>query len=184
MTECIHPRRLTTAIVCLLAVAPLAATAHAAGRTVEITADTPAQEVNTYYSMLAHGPTQKFYRLPAAGIVVVVGSGDTKPNASATIHVFPETATAEGIDKWINNCHSDAIFADAAEPERSIPVSAERFHATVSKPLEHVVGPNGDEYDRVRIDFTIDAFEESGVTVKSSRGSLDAFLRTKDLPKP
>lgn len=176
------PGPLAGAACLLAAVSAIPTVARAAERSVEITAATPGREINRYYSMYAHGPTKKFYTLPDARIVVVVATGDTTPNATATIHVFPEATTPEAMAKWINNRHSDAIYPDAAEPERSIPVPADRFHATASAPLEHEVGPNGDEYDRVRVDFTIDAFEDGDVRVKASKGTLDAYLRTKDLP--
>jgi len=171
------------AVACLSAAASCSWAAAAEGRTIAITADTPALEVSRYFSMYARGPTKKFYRVPEAGSVVVVTTGDTAPDASATIHIFPEATSPKAIDKWINNRHSDALYPDAAKPERAIAIPAERFHATASDPLDHEVGPNGDEYDRVRVDFTIDGFQDGDVTVKPSTGSLDAFLRTKDLPQ-
>lgn len=169
--------------VCLIAaVLSGAVIARASERSVVIDAETAAVEVNRYYSMHAHGPTMKFYKLSDVQIVVVVTAVGTKPDVSAMVYVFPESATAEGIDKWINNRHSDGLYPETAEPDRTIPVAAELFRATVTKPLGHEVGPNGDEYDRVRVDFTIDAFTDGDVTVKESRGSLEAFIRTKDLP--
>ena len=153
--------------------------ARAAERIVELNPESPALEVNRYYSMLAHGPTKKFYTLPGQRIVVVVSTTDGKADASAVIHVFPAAATADDIDKWINNQHSDALFADAAQPQRSIEVRAARFHVTVGAPAGHEVGEVGDEYDRVPVEFTIDAFTDGDVTVRPSRGRLDAFVRTK-----
>jgi hypothetical protein len=153
-------------------------------RTVVLDRDTPATEVNRYYSIHAHGPTQKLFTLADERVVVVVSTADGSAKASAMIHVFPEAATMESIDKWINNQHSDALYVDEARPERSIVVPAARFHAVTSEPLDHEVGSGGDEYDRVRIDFTIDAFDDGNVTVKASKGSLDAFVRTKDIRRP
>ena len=140
--------------------------------------------MNRYFSPLAHGPTKKFYSLPESRIVVVVSTADGTADASATIHVFGPAATAEAIDKWINNQHSDALFADAAEPQRSIEVPAARFHARPGAAVDHEVGERGDEYDRVRVDFTIDAFTDGDVEVRASRGSLDAFVRTKQPAAP
>ena len=153
--------------------------APAAERRVAIQADTPATEINRYYSLLAHGPTKKFYVLPAAQVVVVVATADGKADASATIHVFPADITAEGIAKWINNQHSDALHPDVPQPLRSVEVPAERFHAKAGPPLEHEQGEGGDEYDRVRVEFTIDAFQDGDIAVEASQGTLDAFIRTK-----
>ena len=171
------------AIACFSTIASCSWTAAAENRTIAITADTPAHEVSRYFSMYAHGPTKKFYRVPDASSVVVVTTGVTEPDIVATIHIFPEATSPKAIDKWINNRHSDALYPDAAKPERAIDIPAERLRTTASEPLDHEVGPNGDEYDRVRVDFTIDAFQDGDVTVKPSRSSLNAFLRTKDLPQ-
>lgn len=156
----------------------------AADRVIAVAADTPATEVSRYYSLHGRGPTRKFFVFPAARAVLVVATADGRADASATIHLFPATTEAEGIEKWINNQHSDALFADAAEPERSIAVPAERFHGRAGPPLDHEVGPGGDEYDRVRVEFVIDPFEDGDVRVEASRAALDAFIRTKDLPQP
>lgn len=171
------PCRLVALVLTCLA---FASVAHAAERRVKLAPDTPATEVNRYFSLLAHGPTKKFYVLPEAKVVVVVATVDGKADASATIHVFPADVSAEGIAKWINNQHSDALHPDVPMPLRSVLVPADRFHAKAGPPLDHEKGEQGDEYDRVRVEFTIDAFEDGDVKVEASRGSLDAFIRTKE----
>jgi hypothetical protein len=151
---------------------------------VEITPDTVGQEVSRYYSLHAHGPTKKFYSFPDRKIVVVVQVNPARADAietTALVHVFPANADPAGIDRWINNQHSDALYADAAAPVRSIKVDPERLHAKATGPLGHEVGGNGDEYDRYRIDFTIDGFTDGDLTMKPSQGSAAAFVRTKDL---
>lgn len=171
------PRRIVPLAVAWLAVAPAA---FAAERRVAISPDTPALEINRYFSPLAHGPTKKFYVLPEAKVVVVVATADGTADASATIHVFAVDATAEGVEKWINNQHSDALHPDVPEPLRSLAVPADRFHARVGPPLDHEQGQGGDEYDRVRVEFTIDAFDDGDLEVEASKGSLDAFIRTRE----
>lgn len=156
--------------------------ALAGEREVAIGPDTPAREVNRYFSPYAHGPTQKFFVLAEARVVVLVATVDGTSDASATIHVFPEGTSSEGIDRWINNRHSDAIFVDAAEPERTIEVADDAFHTKPGPVKEHEVGRGGDEYDRVPVEFTIAPFTDGDVVVRASRGVIDAFVRTKDLP--
>lgn len=152
-------------------------------REVSITPEMDAREVNRYFSLYAHGPTQKFFVLPDAQVVVLVATMDGKRDASATVYVFPEDTTAEGIDRWINNRHSDALYPDAAVPQRVINVPAGKFRAKAGAVVSHEVGQGGDEYDRVPVEFAIDPFEDGDVVVRASRGTLDAFVRTKDLPK-
>lgn len=161
-----------------------AAANQAPARIVGFTADTAGLEVNRYYSLHAHGPTRKFYAFPDRRIVVVVHVNPARADAietTAVVHVFPATADPAGIDKWINNQHSDALYPDAAVPERTVEVAPERLRAKATGPLEHEVGGNGDEYDRYRVDFTIDGFTAGDLTVKPSQGSAAAFVRTKDL---
>lgn len=160
-----------------------ASIAITAERRVAITAETKATEVNRYFSLLAHGPTKKFYVVPNSKAVVVVATRDGKADASMTIHLFSSEATADGIAKWINNQYSDAIYSDVPMPMRSVAVPADRFHATVGPPLDHEVGEQGDEYDRVRVEFTIDAFKDGDLVVEPSRGGFDAFIRTKERTK-
>lgn len=171
------PCRILSLALAWIAVAPAAG---AAERRVAITADTKATEVSRYFSPLAHGPTKKFYVVPESNAVVVVATVDGTGDAAATIHLFPADVTAEGISKWINNQYSDALYPDVPKPLRSVPVPGERFHTKVGPPLEHERGESGDEYDRVRVEFTIDAFEDGDLGVVASRGFLDAFIRTKE----
>lgn len=171
------PRWILPLVLTCLAFATVA---HAAKRQVKISPDTPATEINRYFSPLAHGPTKKFYVLAESQVVVVVATADGKADASATIHVFPADTLAEGIAKWINNQHSDALHPDVPTPLRSVVVPADHFHGKAGPPLDHEKGEGGDEYDRVRVEFTIDAFEDGDLKVEASRGSLDAFIRTTE----
>lgn len=152
-------------------------------RTVSFSPDTPATEVNRYFSPLAHGPTKKFFLLADERVVVLVATADGTAEAGATVFLFPDETTLEGMERWINNLHSDALFPDAAEPTASIELPDRVFHARAGPPLEHEIGPGGDEYDRVRVEFSCDAFEDETLSIDPSRGSLDAYIRTKDLPR-
>jgi hypothetical protein len=151
-------------------------------RIVSLSPDNPSVEVSRYYSPRAHGPTQKFFMLAAEHAVVVVSTGDGTSINSAKIFLFPDESSVEGMERWGNSQHSDALFPDAAEPISSIDIPGRSFRAQASPPIEHEVGPGGDEYDRVRVDFSVDAFETEGVKVLPSKASLKAFIRTKDLP--
>lgn len=160
--------------------------AHAAdpapARVVQITTDTAGREVSSYFSPEAHGPTRKFYVFPEQRVVVVVyvkPAGADAIETTVVAHVFDAREDADGIEKWVNNQHSDALFPDAARPRRSVTVDRGHLHTKVAGPLEHEVGGGGDEYDRYRVDFTIDEFTDGDLTVKPSQGSAAAFVRTK-----
>lgn len=180
-------RKLGTAVIlpaiCLMTSLATQATSPRQ-RIVSLTAETPSKEINRYFSLAAHGPTQKFHMLLEDRAVVIVRTADGTSTASATVVLFAEDATIEGMERWINNRHSDALYPDAAQPLVSIDVPDDAFHAEVGPVLAHEVGDGGDEYDRVHVDFTIDAFENEHLQFRPCTGGLDAFIRTKNLPKP
>jgi len=82
----------------------------------KITDETPTMQIRS--SMIGYRDTLIFYSLPDQRAVVKINidnKGTTFP-ITATVFLFDANADQEGIDKWINNQHSDALFADALEP--------------------------------------------------------------------
>ena len=157
-----------------------------AGRVVQITADTAGHEVTRYFSPYAHGPTQKFYVFAEQRVVVVVHvnpAGADRIDTTVVAHVFDADEDLDAIQRWVNNQYSDALFADAPQPRRSITVAREQLHTRVTGPLEREPSIYFDQYDRYRVDFTIDGFTDGDLTVQPSQGSAAAFVRTKDLPR-
>ena len=85
----------------------------------KITDETPTMQIRS--SMIGYRDTLIFYSLPDQRAVVKINidnKGTTFP-ITATVFLFDANADQEGIDKWINNQHSDALFADALEPTSS-----------------------------------------------------------------
>lgn len=85
----------------------------------KITDETPTMQIRS--SMIGYRDTLIFYSLPDQRAVVKINidnKGTTFP-ITATVFLFDENADQERIDKWINNQHSDALFADALEPTSS-----------------------------------------------------------------
>ena len=115
---------------------------------VSIAPGTETFEVNSYYGVLSHGPTQKFFLLPGQGVVVVRWTEHQCSEASAEIKVVPRDTSIEHLRKWLNNQHSDALYQDAARELRTINVPLQYLHSSISSPLEHEVGRDGEEYDR------------------------------------
>ena len=82
----------------------------------KITDETPTMQIRS--SMIGYRDTLIFYSLPDQRAVVKINidnKGTTFP-ITATVFLFDANADQDGIDKWINNQHSDALFADALEP--------------------------------------------------------------------
>jgi hypothetical protein len=152
-------------------------------RVVEIDDDTPVVEVNRYYSLQAHGPTQQFFTLADTRVIVVLATRDGTAEVRASVHVFDPEASVESLEKWLNNQHSDALYADAAEPVRSVAIPAERLRCEVSKPIAHEVGRGGDEYDHVQVTYVLDDFSNEFIELTRYTGTLDAFVRTRELTR-
>ncbi|MGA0039802.1 MAG: hypothetical protein ACO3NZ_08140 [Pirellulales bacterium] len=175
--------------IVLMAAAEVLPLANAAAeepppRRVEITPETPAMEVSRYFSLLAHGPTQKFFTLTKQRVVLVLSTSDGTADLHGVVYLFDPAASAESLEKWINNKHSDALYADAAEPLRSVKIPAEKLRCDVSQPMKHEVGRSGDEYDQVRVSFTLDSYADEFVNVQGFKGGLDAFIRTREPDQP
>ena len=86
-----------------------------ADRTLEIK---EAQKQEIQHGMIGLRNTlliYKFNEQKAVLTVLIDNKDDTFP-ITATVHLFAKTTSAEDLDKWINNQHSDALFADVPEP--------------------------------------------------------------------
>ena len=175
--------------IAFVAAAEILPHAHAAAeasppRRVDIAADTPSMEVSRYFSLLAHGPTQKFFTLTKHRVVLVLSTRDGTADLQGMVYLFDPAASAESLEKWLNNQHSTALYADAAEPVQAVTIPAEKLRCDVSPPIEHEVGRSGDEYDQVRVSFTVDSYADEFVNIQGFKGSLDAFIRTREPNQP
>ena len=150
-------------------------------RRIRLDANTPTLEVNSYFSLQAHGPTKKFFTVADSQAVVMLVTKDGTAEASGKVVLFPPATTAEGLEKWLNNQHSDALYIDAAEPLRTFAIPKQHLRTEVSAPLAHEVGRGGDEYDEVRVDYAVSAFRDGDALLEPFRGTLKAFVRTKPL---
>lgn len=105
-------RKSTVVLVALaLAVSPLPAE-----RTLDIDKDAKKQEIRD--SMMGFRNTLLIYKFTQqkAVLTLLIDNKDETFPISGTVHLFNEATSDEGLDKWINNQHSDALFADAPEP--------------------------------------------------------------------
>ena len=77
------------------------------------------KKVEVTNSMEGFRDTLRFYVFNDAKAVlrVKIDNKDVKFPVSAKLYIFAADTTAEGIDKWINNQHSDGLFVDPAEPK-------------------------------------------------------------------
>ena len=116
--------------------------------------DLPKIEVTN--SMIGYRDTLRFYifEQDRAVLCVHIDNKDTKFPVSAKLYTFAEGVNAEGIQKWVNNQHSDALFADAPEPNATHEIPAASCKMKSHELAKHSKAPNG-EFDTYSVTFEI-----------------------------
>ncbi len=84
------------------------------------------KKIEVTSSMIGFRDTLRFYVFEEAKAVlrVQIDNKDVKFPVSAKLYIFPGDTTSEGLDKWINNQHSDGLFIDAPEPKSTHEIPA------------------------------------------------------------
>lgn len=84
------------------------------------------KKIEVTRSMEGFRDTLRFYVFNDAKVVlrVQIDNKDLKFPVSAKLYIFADDTPAEGIEKWINNQHSDGLFVDAAEPKATHEIPA------------------------------------------------------------
>jgi len=77
-----------------------------------------AEKLEVRHSMLGFRNTLLFYKFKnqRAILVLSIGNNDETFPVTGKIHLFDDTTTEEDLEKWINNQHSDGLFAEVPEP--------------------------------------------------------------------
>ena len=98
---------------------------------------------------------------------------------TGNIYVFAADATAEGIDKWLNNQHSDALFPFVSNPVATHPIPAEFVTVTEQKFVAQEKLGLG-EFETYDVKFVLKDFEEkSGIKIKGFSGTTKVHIPIK-----
>ncbi len=129
-------------------------------------------------SMIGFADTQIFYRLPEQKVVVRVKIGNNGEfPIKATVHVFPDDSTADGINAWINNQYSDALFPETAEPSHSEDIPMESCKISNAKLLKRSQEPFG-AYKQYEVTFEISECENvGGYEVQPFRDTARVYVK-------
>lgn len=144
-----------------------------------ITDETPKIQIRS--SMIGYRDTLIFYSLRDERAVVKVNldnKGTTFP-ISATVFLFDPNAEQEGIDKWINNQHSDALFADALEPTSryTLPPSKAKI---LSYSAAETVSDSAEQHIDYSVRFKIRATGQRGsFQLKTFKDNASVFVKKK-----
>ena len=130
------------------------------------------QKQEVRHSMLGVRDTVVFYTFPEQQAVlrVRIGNADTTFPLEARLHAFAAATTAEGLKKWVNNQHSDALFADAPQPTATYKIPSTQLkiesHQRTGRSKLH----NG-EFDDYKVKFRIGDFAtKAGPKLKGFTG--------------
>jgi hypothetical protein len=140
--------------------------------------DQDTSKTETAQSMIGYADTQIFYRMIEQKVVVRVRiANQAEFPMTATVYVFPTDSTADGIDAWINNQHSDALFPETAEPSHTEKFPAELCKIATAKLLKRTNEPFG-SYKEYEVTFEVDACDNvAGFTTESFRGTTRVFIK-------
>lgn len=135
-----------------------------------------ADKVEIRHSMLGYRDTLVFYSYPDAPAILVlqIGNEDESFPMKGTVHLFEKATPEEGLKKWINNQHSDALHIDAAKPVFTKKLSDDFYKVGAKKQMEtrENPGPNGGVFVDYQISFSIQE------QVIHERFALPAFTDT------
>ena len=154
------PQFKTTIILLFLAalVAPLHAGPDLDGK--------KAEKLEVRHSMLGFRDTLLFYTFKGQRAILQLSISNKDESFAMTgkVHLFDGAATEEGLGKWINNQHSDGLFADIPEPifsgdlpKGSCKVTSHKLLGTSKNP-----GPTGGSFKEHEVKFSISAHEVAG----------------------
>lgn len=139
-------------------------------------------DINQYFSFRAHGPTINILHFQEQNAVVVINFPNESPELTlnGTVNIFDASETAESIDQWINNLHSDALYPDVPEPIHTSSLAG--YTILSSSLIDQETGPNGDEYDVYGVEYRLDEVADAGVfTLNELENLTVVYVMTKDV---
>lgn len=125
----------------------------------EVALDAVAKGINKTQvtdSMMGLRDTLLFYVFgeEKAVLVVRIDNKNTNFSTSGKLYIFADDTNAEALAKWVNNQHSDGLFADAPEPTTSHEIPAASCKVKGHEVAEKVDAPNG-KFSRYMVTFEI-----------------------------
>ncbi len=142
-------------------------------------ADKTVSRTIVHDSMMGPRDTLVFYRFAAQHAVLTlrIDNQSEKFPITATVNRFADNVDAEKLDHWINNQHSDGLFADA--PTAISSVQLPEGTCTVSSHVKCGDRQHGDaSYVDFTVKFKVDAFEQKGAfVIKPFTGEASVLVR-------
>lgn len=169
-------RFLSIISLCTLFAAARLLAADAPVRVLDVAAGKPVRG-EIHHSMIGPRNTLLYYRFDASKAVVVlyIDNRNTDFAITGRVHLFGDGATAEGLDRWINNLHSCGLFPDVPEPVAVHDLPASGFKILGVKDQGKTVQSPSDESVFVvyKVDFRVVARDGIDGPVRFSLKTFD-----------
>jgi hypothetical protein len=117
-----------------------------------------AKKKQVRHSMIGMRDTLLFYTFVAQKAVLVlhIDNANTTMEVSGSVHLFDPKTSEEALGKWLNNQHSDGLFADAPEPAATFNLPDGTGTVTERKLVGREKQPTGDEmFDDYQVQLSI-----------------------------
>lgn len=113
-------------------------------------------KIEANQTLIGFSSTKLFYTVGSQNAVVAIhiDNKDKKFAASGKVYQFAKGVTADDLEKWVNNQHSDALFPDIPDPVATHPLPKDSIKTVSSKLLgTEKGGPEGATYDKYSVEF-------------------------------
>jgi len=141
-------------------------------RELVVTEKTKVTTVTQCFCATLHRSTLLFYHFEEDNAVLLIEFDNQTRDFDRTVslHLFENSATSDSIAKWINNQHSDGIYADAPVPLATHNLPPDSVSIELSTLVEIIEGEQGDEYEKTHIEFSVSNSSEPGSYVLGEFG--------------
>ena len=149
-----------------------------ANKILKLNSDTPKVEIR--YSMIGYRDTLIFYTFKEENAVLRVNI-DNKSKTfpiTAKLYLFDHEIESEGIKKWLNNQHSDALFGDAPMPTATHQIPSNRLKVTCFDYMKTVEDRSVSSMNTLSIS---DLLSEShqGCQIEAFKGQASVMIKKK-----
>jgi hypothetical protein len=168
---------LTLCIACLTLAADEAIEKDS--KVLEVNKQTKKLEVRD--SQIGYRDTLLFYTFNEQKTVLKlqIGNQDKTFPMTATVYIFDDGVTEEGLEKWLNNQHSDGLFPEVPEPVSKHKIPAKFCEVTSHELIDHTKQQFG-EYDNYAVTFKVkDYDDEKSIKIKGFTGDTKVHVKTK-----
>jgi hypothetical protein len=134
----------------------------------------------TAQTQIGYTDTKIFYTFGDLKTVLVITIQNNRDfSTSGQAHQFDAKYSVEDLDKWINNQHSDGLFADAPEPKSVVDLPKNTFKTEAIKPQGNQQAPQ-DNYEKYQVEFKLTEQKIEGkLTIKSATDTSTVYVKSK-----